>query len=334
MRRSEVVELHSVDRGGGAFQQPLTAAQVEALCRRAFGPDTVARTAVELGNGGYNTTYRVELDQARVILRVAPAPDRQVRSEWELLRNEYAALPYFAPIASLLPRTLAADFTRELIGRDYLFQTELRGAPVPAVIGRYPRPEWAAMYRQLGSITRRIHDVRGQRFGAIAGPGFATWGETVVAGFAAVAADLDAAGLDAADVRALAAAAATHRAVLDEVIEPRLLHGDLWTINLMLEPDAPVPTICGVFDCDRASWGDPAADWTIRMALRRPGTEREAFWETYGPLDNSPGARLRALLYQARHAAQLLLERHRLGNPPDDLHTELRDVLAQLALAG
>jgi aminoglycoside phosphotransferase (APT) family kinase protein len=319
------VELRSVERVAGAFQQPLTASEIDALCRRAFGPRIVVESAVELGNGGYNTTYRVDLGSSRVILRVAPAPERQFRSERELLRNEYAALPYFAPIAALLPRTLAADFTHDLIGRDYLFQTELPGAPVPGAIDRYPRPAWASMYRQLGSITRAVHDVRGRSFGSIAGPGYASWSEAVIASFEEIAADLPSSG-----VREICAAAAAHRRVLDEITEPRLLHGDLWTINLMIDPDAPEPTICGVFDCDRASWGDPAADWTIRMALRRPGTERDAFWETYGPLDQSPGAQLRSLVYRARHSAALLLERRRLGKPSDDLHADLREVLGRL----
>jgi aminoglycoside phosphotransferase (APT) family kinase protein len=230
----------------------------------------------------------------------------------------------------LLPRTLAADFTHELIGRDYLVQSELPGVPVPEGIERYPRPAWVSMYRQLGSITRQIHDVRGPHFGPIAGPGLATWGETVVTELAAIAADLETAGLPVEDVHAASAAAASHRTVLDEITEPRLLHGDLWTINLMLAPDAATPTICGVFDCDRALWGDPAADWTIRMALRRPGTERDTFWETYGRLDDSPGARQRALIYQARHAAALLLERHRLRKPDEELRTELRAAIAHL----
>jgi aminoglycoside phosphotransferase (APT) family kinase protein len=324
------VEFSSIERADGAFQQPLSPEQIGALCLRAFGPDVTVRSAVELGNGGYNTTYRVDLGSSSVILRVAPAPERQCRSEWELLRNEYAALPYFAPVAALLPRTLAADFTRELIGRDYLFQSELAGVSVPEGIGRYPRPSWVSMYRQLGSITRRIHDVHGPRFGPIAGPGFATWSEAVVAELTAIAADLEAADLPAADVHAAVAAATAHRSDLDEITQPCLLHGDLWTINVMLVPDAPEPTICGLFDCDRAQWGDPAADWTIRMALRRPGTERETFWETYGRLDDSPSARRRALIYQTRHAAALLLERHRLQKPADDLHSELRRALEAL----
>jgi len=97
----------------------------------------------------------------------------------------------------------------------------------------------------------------------------------VIASFTQIADDLERLGLDATDVRTAAAVAAGGRATLDEVQEPRLLAGDLWTVNCMLDPEAPEPLISGVLDFDRAEFGDPAADWTIRMAQAKPD-EREA----------------------------------------------------------
>jgi aminoglycoside phosphotransferase (APT) family kinase protein len=141
---------------------------------------------------------------------------------------------------------------------------------------------------------------------------------------------LDGVGLDAADVRKVAAAAAHHDAVLDEIDQPRMLTGDLWTVNVMLADGAPEPTITGVLDFDRTSWGDPAADWTIRMARAKPGTEREAFWETYGPVERSSGAVLRSRIYEARHIGAIRLERHRLGNA-DGVRETYRDMAAVMA---
>ncbi|MFF8532042.1 hypothetical protein ACF07B_08750 [Streptomyces sp. NPDC015532] len=40
--------------------------------------------------------------------------------------------------------------------------------------------------------------------------------------------------------------------------------------------DSPTPVISGVLDLDRNLWGDPAADWTIRMAGAKTD-ERTAF---------------------------------------------------------
>ncbi|WP_406315792.1 hypothetical protein OHA77_02320 [Streptosporangium sp. NBC_01639] len=88
-----------------------------------------------------------------------------------------------------------------------------------------------------------------------------------------------------------------------------------------------------MFDCDRTSWGDPESDWTISMAGRRPGTERDAFWETYGPLSSTPGAALRSLFYRARHVGAVRLESHRLGKSTDvpGTYDDMREVLTRLA---
>lgn len=332
------MDYRPIERAPGAFQQPVTAEQIRAMCRRAFGNHVRVRGAVEFGLGSYNSTFRVDVvdmidgPERPVVLRVAPEQARRYRSEWEFMRNEHASLPFLAPIAALLPRTLAIDFTHGIVGRDYVFQTMLGGVPAPEGLAAYPRPRWSSFFAQMGTITRDIHAVRGKRFGRVAGPTFATWSEAVVASLCDTAADLEQAGLDALDVRQVAAVAERHRDVLDEVKEPRMLHGDLWTVNVMIAPGASEPTICGVFDCDRTSWGDPEADWTIRMAGRRPGTERDAFWTTYGPLAATPEAALRRQIYRARHVGAIRLERHRLGGMRHlpETYAEMRDVLGCL----
>jgi aminoglycoside phosphotransferase (APT) family kinase protein len=310
------LEFRPVERAPGAFQRPITGEQALAMCRRAFGVQVQPVSVVELGYGTYNSTYRVDLgtDQ-QVILRVAPEPSRQSRAERSLMRNEHASVPYLAPIAALMPSTLAADFTHQIIGRDYLFQTLLDGVPAPDGLAAYPRPEWASFFRQIGTITRRIHAVRGDSFGWVAGPRFARWRDAYAALLADLAAALEDGELDASDIRETAAAATLQSEIFDEITEPRLLHGDLWTANVMISADAREPVITGVCDCDRTSWGDPAADWSIYRAGQRPGTERDAFWDTYGTLPATPSAAQRARFYQILHLGTLRLEEHRrLGN--------------------
>ncbi|WP_194294356.1 hypothetical protein [Streptomyces sp. RB17] len=77
----------------------------------------------------------------------------------------------------------------------------------------------------------RVHSISGAHFGAVAGPGFPTSSAAVVASLHGIADDLSASGLGAADVRKVADLAADHREVLDEIREPRLLAGDLWTVH-------------------------------------------------------------------------------------------------------
>lgn len=125
------------------------------------------------------------------------------------------------------------------------------------------------------------------------------------------------AGLDARDAWRLVAAAEANRAVFNEISEPRLLHEDLWTVNVMIDPSASRPFITGVFDCDRTSWGDPDSDWSVLMAARKPGTERDAFWQSYGPRPATTAALLRQRFYLARNTARSRLEYHRLGRTKD-----------------
>lgn len=222
-----------VERASEAFQQSLTAQEIGKVCRRAFGDAATPVSAVELGTGMYNNVYRVALAgrDRPVILRVAPEESRQLRSERHLMRNEYGSVPWLAVIAPLMPQVLAADWSHEVIGRDWVIQTHLDGVPAPEHLGTYPRTAWPAFFRQMGAIARSVHDVRGPHFGPVGGPGYGTWSEAVITSLEEIAADLDGAGLDAADVRKVAAVAAHERAVLDEVTEPGLLTGDLWTVH-------------------------------------------------------------------------------------------------------
>lgn len=323
------MHFQPIERPTQAFQQPVTPAHLQEISRRVFGRDAVE--AVELGLGMYNTTYKVTIEgrDRPVVMRFAPEPARQARSERELMRNEYATAPYLAPIAPLMPRIIAADWSHELIGRDYLVQTLLDGVPAPDGLPGYPRPTWTSFFRRMGEIARKIHDVRGPAFGPVAAPAYRTWSEAVAGALRELAADAEDAGLHAADLRKAAALAEERRDVLDEVTEPRLLTGDLWTVNTMIAKDAPEPTLTGVLDFDRTWWGDPAADWTIRMANAKQD-ERLAFWETYGTQERTPAAAWRSLIYEIRHLGAVRLERHRHGEY-DGVAQSYDDVAAVLA---
>ncbi|HZM80502.1 MAG TPA: hypothetical protein VFC19_32600 [Candidatus Limnocylindrales bacterium] len=68
------------------------------------------------------------------------------------------------------------------------------------------------------------------------------------------------------------------------------------------------------------------------MAVKKPGTERDAFWESYGTLPTTPEAKRRAMLYQAKHIAAIRLERLRLGNSKGvpETYEQIREVIESL----
>ncbi|WP_406122355.1 aminoglycoside phosphotransferase family protein [Streptomyces canus] len=328
------MDFRPIERSAGAFQQSVSAKDIEAaVCRRVFGEGAQVIAAVELGSGMYNNVYRLELaGQGRpVILRVAPEEGQQFRSERQLMRNEYASVPWLSAIGTLTPRVIAVDWSHEVIGRDWMMQSFLDGVPASEHLRNYPRTVWPAFFRQMGAIAKTVHAVRGPGFGPVNGPLYGTWSQAVITSLEFLASDLDSVGLDATDVRKVAAVAEQERAVLDEITEPRLTSGDLWHPNVMLSRSAPEPVITGVIDLDRTAWSDPASDWTIRMAKAK-ADEREAFWETYGSPDRSDAARWRSSIYEARHLGALRLERHRLFNPGgvEESYSAMRAVLADL----
>jgi aminoglycoside phosphotransferase (APT) family kinase protein len=324
------MKYQPIDRDEHSYQRPLSGSQIQAMCERLLGPSVHVVEVIENPLGTYNSTFRVELSESPpVYLRVASEPGLQFRSEHRFMRNEHAGIPFLAPIAQLLSRTLGVDFTHEIVDRDYLIQSQLEGVPAPEGLDRFPRAERTSFFRDMGSIARTIHNVRGEGFEFIAGPTFDSWSAALLFSLDDIAADHDDVGLPSEDVRTLSDCIRRHRSVFDAIAEPRLLHGDLWTVNVTIAAEAHEPRIVGVCDCDRMSWGDPRADWPIFMARKRSGTERDSFWDTYGRDDPTPDDEMRTLIYEARHIVMARLERYRLGKS-DEIDVSYRDTAQML----
>jgi aminoglycoside phosphotransferase (APT) family kinase protein len=115
--------------------------------------------------------------------------------------------------------------------------------------------------------------------------------------------------------------AQTHRALLDEIQQPCLLHGDLWTFNVLVKLDQDNPRITGVLDADGCSWGDPMADWTMFLLhikategkMRNEIEGAQYFWQGYGQPGRSQGALFREQIYRANNFAGARLELHLQG---------------------
>lgn len=235
----------SIERVADAFQQPVALEQIVAMCQRAFGEKHKIIAIRELEGGGFNNTYRVELvGMQPVILRVAPRSSKLANvGEANKMRVEHLGQGFFAPIASLIPKTLMADFTRQLIDCDYMFQNFMEGEQWGEIYDTFTLDENKSLWRQLGEITHTIHAVEGPAFGPLySGPQYNTWSQTLIADLAENIRVLEEhAGLDTDDLRIVQEIARTNTAYLDEIDRPRLRHGDLWTINILSNAQQKVP---------------------------------------------------------------------------------------------
>src|SRR5579875_3200389 len=195
------VEYIPIERAADAFQQPVEQSHLIAMCQQAFGEEVQIESVKELAGGLYNTTYLVRIvGMPPVVLRVSPHPNRQLRMDKNLMHNEYASLPFLAPIAPLLPRILMVDFTHQILERDYMFQSFMEGEQWAQVMHTFTATENRNLFRQLGSITRKIHSVRGHHFGStVIDARFSSWSLAVIDSLANMIRDLEEVQLDAAD---------------------------------------------------------------------------------------------------------------------------------------
>lgn len=306
-----------VHRDPQAFQQAVALEHIKAMCKRAFGQGTPINSVRELDGGQFNNTYLIELaDYDPVILRVAPPPERAVFwHERFLMRRELAMQPFLAPIAPLLPTILMTDFTHQILERDYLFQRWMPGELWLDVQQDLTPQEHDDLWRQFGRLVQAISSVQGEAFGLVQGSQFPTWSLALIEWLERTIADADNSFLDTALLCRLLAIVRDHTGFLDEMARPRLLHGDLWLFNLLIERNQDGARIVGVLDADRGSWGDPLADWTFFLLPRRASPQEQAlFWQAYGQPGAGPGALFRAQVYQGLHQGKILSVARRDGN--------------------
>ena len=301
----------------------MVGADVERIVAGWLGSPGRLDSAELLSGGGYNTTLMLRVGGGeRAVLRIAPAREDERPSEAGMMRNEWAAIPLLRPVSALMPTTLLADFTHQVIDRDYLIQSLLPGARAREVIKTWSPAEVTTFWHSLGAVLAEVHTVTSAEFGRIIGPHHRRWSETVAASFLAVADGCDELGLDGSDLRQLADISVQTRDLLDQVEVAHLLHGDLIPGNVMVDPDRPARGVIGIFDCDRVWWGDPAADWTLQAVERLEVQQAAGFWAGYGRnlLADAP-ARRRRLLYRAYTLGEARLEHCRLGSRDKALAT-------------
>ena len=284
----------------------ITADQITKMCQRGFGSQIQIESIQELSGGTFNITYLLTFkDQFKVILRVSPPQTADfLWDETLLMRREHSIQPYFAPVATLMPKTLLVDFTHQLIDRDYVFQTFIEGERWDDIVDELTPAENNTLWNQFGNLLKQIHEVCGETFGLpLPGFQFPRWSQTVINRLERTLQSAKQQQIDIPYLARILRLVCEHPGQLDEIQVPRLLHGDLWLFNLLIERGEHGPAIAGILDADRAWWGDPMADWTMFILKHAESEEGHShFWQAYGQLDNTPSARFRASVCDAMHA--------------------------------
>jgi len=314
--------------------EPLASAAIGAACRTAFGSACRVSACERIAYGGFNTIYCVALATGqRVILRVGP-PSRAplFRHERLLLAREAAIHPRLAAIGPVIPRILFQDFSFATLPRPYLFLEHRPGTVWDELARELDAEQQLLLWREFGTHVRRIHAITGTCYGSpVAGQGSGDHADWLLGLFDELAADLAERKLLVPGLAEFRRALAARRTQLHFAGPPRLVHGDLWPRNVLVEQGDGHWRIGAILDAERAFWGEPAAEW-IFSHLDIP----RAFWEAYGadlsPAALSGDARLRSVVYRARGALQLILECWRSGADAGFAHANFAACAREMAV--
>lgn len=242
----------------------------------------------ELTDGWFNAAFLLSLPDGReFVLKVAPPPSvKLLRYEAEILRAEVEAMGRVKGLVPV-PTVVAHDAWGSVLSSPYFLMERLSGIPYNHLRETLNADQQRGVEVQTGRIVKALGIPGAKGFGLWNGPFFTTWREAFEHLMTALRLDAEEAGVDLPD--GCWDAGLRHLSALNEVVEARLVHWDLWEGNLFVDPTTLAVT--GVIDFERALWGDPLME--INFFLKRDG-----FLEGYGAdLVASPGGPSRRYLY-------------------------------------
>lgn len=307
-------------------QVPVAEAHLCAMVRRGFGPDAKVSEQVELTDGTYNAAYRVLLaDGEDLVLKVAPPADLdRLTHEVRLMHTEVEFYRKASAAGVPVPAVRFADFSRDLLDRDYVFLQRVPGQALNA--GELTAGDLATVRRELGAAVARLHTVTGSRYGYPLRDS-ATWQPTWARAYYAMVEDVLADAVRLGTELPAAPAEITarlhrHAAVLDAVDQPALVHFDLWDGNIFVRRTDQGAHLSGLIDGERAFYGDPYAEF-VSLALFRDVTELPELLDGYAaasgrPVEVTAAVRTRIALYTCYLYLIMVTEGPTRGFDPDD----------------
>ena len=268
--------------------------------RKYVGEELVAATL--LSGGLFNTTYRLETETKKVILRLGPV-NRHLLLPYEhnLMAAEGDVLNLLKSRGIPTSDILALDCSRTLTDRDVMVVDCLDAVCLSTL--EVDKETERRLCRETGTYVAAIHSMTasdlsrqpekpfGRYANVICGQGGATWKEAILSEVKQWRSLAEPAGLfTGEEFDSIEETFRKHSGVLDAVTVPHLVHGDLWYGNILVDQDN---RLTAIIDGDRAVFGDPefelATGWMIS----------ESFLEGYGKeLDPSADAVLRRWLYK------------------------------------
>lgn len=304
----------------------LTPQHASAILARHFGAGARLARFTELKEGLFNAAACLELDDGfRCVLKVAP-PDHipVLRYEKDILRAEVEALQFVRQATDLpVPQVYAHDTSHSLLESNYFLMEFIPGQPYHKFKESLPPQDRARVARQIGEIAHSLSllappNGQAAAFGywAQPEPPGVTWKDCFAHMLQGILQD----GQDFPVALSLPYDQLWQRLLpwfeaLEPVIQPRLVHWDLWDGNIFVDPGSL--QVNGVIDFERVMWADPLIE-VIYFELDPLSPAVQGFGE---PQLELPGAVIRRHLYSTYLSLIMIIETfYRRFPTPDQLN--------------
>ena len=286
-------------------------------------PQSLRFTPVRTGK--HNTSFWVDSNRGRSVLRIAPPDDAGFLFYERLMMRQEPDLHALIRARTDIPvaEVVGHDFNRTRIERDYLLMSALPGTPLSDVPG-FTRAQFDRALEQVGQHLRQLHALTADEHLEKPGYGYLgahrpmepqpTWAAAFRVMWNKLLDDVVACGsYTEEEAQALRDLLELHIAHFERPVSARLLHMDVWSQNILVDGAG---NVTGLVDFDRALWGDVEIEFAV---LDYCGISEPPFWEGYGAeRDTSPAAMIRRqfyLLYEVQKYMPIRVWRR--NNPTD-----------------
>jgi aminoglycoside phosphotransferase (APT) family kinase protein len=287
------------------------------LIRLGLGDGVEVVEHTKFTDGYFNAAHGVRLSDGRdVVLKVAPAAGlKLLRYEVDLMRTEIEFFQRASGAGVPLPKLWYADPDGQ-----FMIMERFGGVSFELAKKDMTDADRLRVRHEIGRWSRRITEVPGELFGYPRADGKTrekAWSDaflTMIGDILADAAEME--RKLPRTVSEVAEAFERHRASLDAVAGPRLVHYDLWDGNVFVREEADGWHVEGFIDGERAFYGDPIAE-LVSLISFIPEEEAAAVVDGFLGRALTAGEMLRLAMYRSYLWLILLCEAPTRQYPPE-----------------
>lgn len=295
------MKINQIKRVSSDFQQPVNEQELRLCLKHELTNESILDVK-ELKAGLFNNTYQITTSQNSYILKIAPqASDNIFYNEQALMHREHCIAEKLKNSSPLIPSYMSFF---KIGDRDAFLQAFVQGRLWNDVISTLSDMENAALWQQLGTFSKNLHQVSGGNFGYPEPfKSHTRWSDFINDNVKGMVKDCRRLNVFCDEIETYLSYLPHFQAVLDEVKKPKLLHGDLWPRNVIIDGEGSSIHIKAVIDCERAFWGDPISDWVLILY----GVPDD-FWKGYGEKLVETTNRERISIYKGMYFILNILE--------------------------